>query len=394
MTDQSVKSSTGEGAIWEDTVILAFRDLQWSYWLREEVQLRSASKQDFGTLWESGPAGAYKLDDRAESALGDMLASNKGRYFLMEFKAERSGHSDERGKSMFERVANFLTEPDDKTARFREIADKCHFGVFATDIDPTSKAKKNAKKIEKVPNSRIQLWLGAHPYLDWVYLSLKEVLDDPKSKEKIQNLVDTNSRVNGFLSDLESNVSDKWEVFGSTRWGKDTLKQAFLRQRVKSKKVELANLILERFDLLEEALKGRGNLFYHIKQRLRHTQIQAIDTLPFEKMVFGPPPDLTEGDERLPTGATAQEMREYLRLLIGISGPGQPPTPTGGWPGDDLRFNLVSVDRSSGRMEVILTVLTGKQLYEQLPDEVQGTAHKGTLAVNGKGEEREHEDEV
>lgn len=100
--------------VWEDTVILALRDLQW---------MKARPKQ---------PAALLKLDGNVETALGDAITSVGGRYFLFEFKSDaKLGGSEFRKPlvSLMKRVGNL---PDDRDAKkyFESATRAAHHLVF------------------------------------------------------------------------------------------------------------------------------------------------------------------------------------------------------------------------------------------------------------------------
>lgn len=124
--------------VWEDTVIIAFRDLQWHRW-RESVA-SAASDAERTALLATSPADLHKLDHDAESAFGDVLTSQGARYFLFEFKAVRDRHVKEQGKGMFERLGHAAAKMEvaaKQDPRFaptwealKDLTRRCHFGVF------------------------------------------------------------------------------------------------------------------------------------------------------------------------------------------------------------------------------------------------------------------------
>ncbi|MFV0455025.1 MAG: hypothetical protein ACK5NQ_08525 [Pseudomonas sp.] len=85
---------------WEDTLILAFRDMQW---IR---QILNSSNKTIEELAHP-PSLMAKLDGNAESAAGDILAGYRQRYFLLEFKSSESRFSTEEGKSVHALLGNF-----------------------------------------------------------------------------------------------------------------------------------------------------------------------------------------------------------------------------------------------------------------------------------------------
>lgn len=68
---------------WEDTLILAFRDMQW---IRK---IQAATNRDTLSLAEP-PSLLAKLDGNAETVSGDVLTGYRGRFLLLEFKSSKS----------------------------------------------------------------------------------------------------------------------------------------------------------------------------------------------------------------------------------------------------------------------------------------------------------------
>lgn len=118
---------------WEDALILAFRDMQWLK--------RIADVKDRESLLAQIPELLIKLDGNAESAAGDVLASQNKRYFLLEFKSGTSGLSAERKKPVYEvisRACDAASGDPDLVAK----AELGHFLVFAHARGPeTNKAQ-------------------------------------------------------------------------------------------------------------------------------------------------------------------------------------------------------------------------------------------------------------
>ena len=76
---------------WEDTLILAFRDMQWIKKIQNPEYTR---RQELA----EPPALMIKLDGNAETAAGDIIAGINQRYFLFEFKSALTGLKAEEKK--------------------------------------------------------------------------------------------------------------------------------------------------------------------------------------------------------------------------------------------------------------------------------------------------------
>ncbi|HDR9217464.1 TPA: hypothetical protein QDB35_000133 [Burkholderia vietnamiensis] len=168
------------GDVWEDTLIIAFRDLQWRQWLSDLKEARKqGDEKKVAALEALGPDDLHKLDGDAESLFGDILTNHDGRYFVLEFKSTRAGHGAERDKTMFEKMATHLVMAHEQPrARFIELSTPCHFGVFGTRIlkgeatRPTLEQSLVDPAARAIPNSPRMgnLAIEAHTYLDWIHV--------------------------------------------------------------------------------------------------------------------------------------------------------------------------------------------------------------------------------
>lgn len=82
--------------LWEDALILAFRDMQWI----DRVLRPGLSLEDIAR----SPGLMLKLDGNAETAAGDIIASNEERFFLLEFKSNIDQLAKERNKKVYKRI--------------------------------------------------------------------------------------------------------------------------------------------------------------------------------------------------------------------------------------------------------------------------------------------------
>lgn len=172
------------GDVYEDAVIVAFRDTQWRRWLDGIDAFEKAQGQRATQLRALGPDHLHKLDGDAESLFGDVLANHDGRFFVLEFKSARSEHTRERGKAMFIEVGHYLVRADeDDRKRFMALSQNCHFGVFGTRV-PNSQVGapvhssvphvtfETASNAPPVAELRIQ----AHRYLDWIHVYARKLM--------------------------------------------------------------------------------------------------------------------------------------------------------------------------------------------------------------------------
>lgn len=170
MTDPSKDDAVAQP--WEDTLIIAFRDIQWM--LHSERHLSRISKavnhyfdicdlskvltepSDQYESFEDAKREIYsalnnhpstppllaKLDDAAESTAGDVITAHDSRFFLIEFKSEVGDKYTEHGKfvGIFTRL---LDEVNDE--KLVELSNKGHFFISqrpepATKSTPTVRA--------------------------------------------------------------------------------------------------------------------------------------------------------------------------------------------------------------------------------------------------------------
>ncbi|MGF6774868.1 hypothetical protein [Paraburkholderia sp. GAS334] len=133
-TSQTVPSSPP----WEDSLIIALRDLQWLKKNRALKEIFDAERraslgsevvrQRVSDVSKAPPLLA-KFDGNAESASGDVLTSSEKRFFLLEFKASEAALSSENGKFVFNCLASLALEnPDDKV--FLELSRRGHHVLY------------------------------------------------------------------------------------------------------------------------------------------------------------------------------------------------------------------------------------------------------------------------
>lgn len=99
---------------WEDTLIIALRDLQWKKAIERS------------TLCENLPDGTLlKLDGNAESAVGDVITAAKGRFFVLELKADAATMGTEADKTLpflLDRLARGTTQAAKDFVKLSKLA--------------------------------------------------------------------------------------------------------------------------------------------------------------------------------------------------------------------------------------------------------------------------------
>lgn len=117
---------------WEDTLILAFRDMQWI------KKIQSSTTDDKQELAKP-PALMIKLDGKAETAAGDILAGINRRYFLFEFKSARSAFKAEEKKHVYQRLVDaHSSSPCEE--ELLDLSLRGHFLVYPHPRDKDSKS--------------------------------------------------------------------------------------------------------------------------------------------------------------------------------------------------------------------------------------------------------------
>lgn len=150
---------------WEDTLILAFRDMQWVR------KIQSATNTTTAELAEP-PSLLAKLDGNAETASGDVLTGCRGRFFLLEFKSSKSLCATEKeNKSVYKA----LTQPD-LPELYRGLSNRGHYIVF-----PEIKAGHSQAHQSMLPIHSVDLMCAP-------YLALTEDVSKELKAERLDNV--------------------------------------------------------------------------------------------------------------------------------------------------------------------------------------------------------------
>ncbi|MCA8148170.1 hypothetical protein [Burkholderia vietnamiensis] len=368
--------------VWEDTVIIAFRDLQWHRW-RAAVQKARGAKRT--ALLAASPADLHKLDHDAESAFGDVLTSQGARYFLFEFKAVRDGHVDERGKGMFERLSHFVTlaaSTVDQNAQLPppvqaliDLSKRCHFGVFGRReaLTPNDAAAQSTiltpfpfQTIDApaLPKGAVRLRLLADPYIEWVNLANRSLADGfikarAKKQAEAQKAPDA-SRKRKRVAVQEASLQDKATKAMQEAKEAMALVAAAAADAAANALRKTALALLAKADKAqaEANREERAAVIADGRETIERISIDQIDDpIPLESIVWEAPPATQYG-------VSLEELAVYLMALLDLTGPGQPVSPTGGSPGtpgspgDLIRINLVRVIDG----DVVQWTLTASQI--------------------------------
>lgn len=167
---------------WEDALILAFRDMQWI----RKIQHSESSAKDHLAM---PPGLMLKLDGKAETATGDVIAGYNQRFFLFEFKAALELSYTEKNKRIYDLLANVSPMYPDG-AELLELSGRGHFFVY-----PRTKESLKNTGTSFFPLHHITLM--AAPYIQLVC-----EYDDEKLEESSKPLDET-FHGNGNGLDLE-----------------------------------------------------------------------------------------------------------------------------------------------------------------------------------------------
>jgi len=111
---------------WEDTLIIALRDLQW----------KKAAERN--TLRDHLPAETLlKLDGNAESAIGDVVTAVKGRHFVLEMKADAGTMGAETEKTLPVLVTRLANDDAQAAQDFVKLSKMAHHLAFSEEADGT-----------------------------------------------------------------------------------------------------------------------------------------------------------------------------------------------------------------------------------------------------------------
>lgn len=202
-----MSSGSNDQTPWEDTVILAFRDMQWmrkqnaNYEAfvsarRESDTVESETLRDnFLTQICTPPPLLAKLDGQAETASGDTLTAINERFFLLEFKASNDKLRDEKGKFMYMLMQSVVPTRD---LDFMDLSRRGHFVVYPDFPESRPHAKQGLLSVNKVR-------LETLPYLDALH---DEKLDpkpiEPASAEQVLWAPDRGLSINEMAAYLKA----------------------------------------------------------------------------------------------------------------------------------------------------------------------------------------------
>lgn len=114
---------------WEDSLILAFRDMQWRLRIDSIFEdIISGKIKSADTLY---PPPIFKLDGNAETSSADILTLLDKRFFLFEFKSTREKTISDAQKPIWNFFENIDCE-DISNDKFITLSRKCHHFVYAT----------------------------------------------------------------------------------------------------------------------------------------------------------------------------------------------------------------------------------------------------------------------
>lgn len=130
----------GRARLWEDSIVVALRDMQWMNYLNTEKSKRLGDGDP--RLRGVVPPGFAKLDGNAESRIGDVtLLTEDERFFIFEVKSERVRIRDEwrkggafKPKKVYRRLSALVNDVNNeglgKSARNLELSLRGHYFVY------------------------------------------------------------------------------------------------------------------------------------------------------------------------------------------------------------------------------------------------------------------------
>ncbi|MCG8291673.1 hypothetical protein [Pseudomonas entomophila] len=162
-----MSSDSNDQTPWEDTVILAFRDMQWmrKQNLHKDSFLDESAKNPSGLAVHTAvllkdmvtpPPLLAKLDGRAETASADTLTAVNERFFLLEFKASEARLRDEEVKFMHLLMKSVVPTRDHA---FTNLSRRGHFVVYPDFPNGRPHVKQGLLPVHE---SRLK----TQPYLD------------------------------------------------------------------------------------------------------------------------------------------------------------------------------------------------------------------------------------
>ncbi|WP_338762930.1 hypothetical protein [Massilia sp. METH4] len=128
---------------WEDTLIIAVRDMQWQLLQERQKQAGSASPA------MSLPPPLLKFDDIAETRTGDALTSHEDRFFLFEFKRDLGAAIKDRTKPMWAFIEEF-DYANTEHQSFLTLSRRCHRFLYA-NMDRAEQAQARTLTMESLP---------------------------------------------------------------------------------------------------------------------------------------------------------------------------------------------------------------------------------------------------
>ncbi|MCU7246985.1 hypothetical protein [Pseudomonas koreensis] len=175
---------------WEDTLILAFRDMQWiqafnnltayNKKLREAGDdLDKRKKVQLEKPKPTLPPLLAKLDGHAENSTADVISSSKNRYFLLEFKSDRSKIRSESDKFIHHLMSE-IKFGNENHAPFETLSRNGHFFIYA-ETPPSDPEEKPTPDAIAFGEGRA-LGLKASPYIDEIR---KTPDNEPFAAEKL-----------------------------------------------------------------------------------------------------------------------------------------------------------------------------------------------------------------
>ncbi|MYM30667.1 hypothetical protein GTP58_20245 [Duganella sp. CY15W] len=170
--------------LWEDSLIILFRDEQWARRTEELIQKINFASADFTSMLEtpekfddkmdgvicdlkellklrrSSMPPLLKFDGNTESVTADVFAQAGRKFYLFEFKSDATAINDEVGKLLYN-IFTKVNWNDPSCTQFLNLSRACHHIVFAEKKSLTSLTNHTSK-----PLLTYSVELNSKPYIE------------------------------------------------------------------------------------------------------------------------------------------------------------------------------------------------------------------------------------
>lgn len=185
----------GRARLWEDSIVIALRDMQWMNYLNTEEPKRLCNGDP--RLRGVVPPGFAKLDGNAESRIGDVtMLTEDERFFVFEFKSERLRVRDEwrkggafKPKKVYRRLSALVNDVNNerlgKSARDLELSLRGHYFVYF-NADESNEGVAGTIFAEPYITASIALRTDAEKLISQTMRPLREMKIGVVTKDKLR----------------------------------------------------------------------------------------------------------------------------------------------------------------------------------------------------------------